>query len=78
MRHEDQFLAGIYISKLPTTRNKTKKHWIKNLDIFHVVCERERETKERGQNLIPQYFRPPRREEDFDVAERRYLELGSG
>ena len=67
MGHGYQFLAEIDLSKVPTMRNKTKKRRIKKLDIIRAVCERERETTGRRQNLITQYVWPPRREEDLEL-----------
>ena len=56
LTHHDQFLARFDMMTVHKLQRKTKREWVRQLDVARLAYERERLQKGLGQSTLHRYF----------------------
>ena len=56
LTHHDQFLARFDMITVNKLRRKTKREWVRQLDVARLAYEREKHQKGLGQSTLHRYF----------------------
>lgn len=56
LKHGDQFLARIDLTRLQYMRKTTKKRWIKHVEMARRIWEAERKQRTRNQTVLTSFF----------------------